>query len=63
MAILSNDVYFSSFLYSIGAYCLDCIIIAFFYAEREREIEREREREGMGWIDYSYYFNFSDMYY
>ena len=25
--------------------------------------EREREKEGMGWIDYSYYFNFSDMYY
>ena len=45
MAILSNDVYFSSFLYSIGAYCLDCIIITFFYAERERERERRK-----GWV-------------
>ena len=43
MAILSNDVYFSSFLYSIGAYCLDCIIITFFYAERERERKK-------GWV-------------
>ena len=43
MAILSNDVYFSSFLYSIGAYCPDCIIIAFFYAERERERKK-------GWV-------------
>ena len=47
MAILSNDVYFSSFLYSIGAYCLDCIIIAFFYAERERKKERKRKK---GWV-------------
>ena len=41
------------------------LLLHFFYAERERERERarEREKEGMGWIDYSYYFNFSDMYY
>ena len=50
MAILSNDVYFSSFLYSIGAYCLDCIIITFFLCrERERERERESERK-KGWV-------------
>ena len=48
MAILSNDVYFSSFLYSIGAYCLDCIIIAFFLClEREKERKKERKK---GWV-------------
>ena len=49
MAILSNDVYFSSFLYSIGAYCLDCIIITFFSMLREKERKKERKRK-KGWV-------------
>ena len=41
------------------------LLLHFFYAERKKEKERERKRkkEGMGWIDYSYYFNFSNIYY
>ena len=33
-------------------------LLHFFYAEKERK----RKKEGMGWIDYSYYFNFSNIY-
>jgi hypothetical protein len=52
---------FLLFYIQSGQYAPIVLLLHFFYAERERE--REREKEGMGWIDYSYYFNFSDMYY